>query len=338
MEEGLTYKKAGVDIKSAEAVLKRVKDRIRSTHGPGVLSDIGLFGGFFKLPAYQGQHPVLVASTDGVGTKLKVALLAGVHNTIGWDLVHHCVNDIATSGAEPLFFLDYFACGRLDPIVFEQVIEGLVGACRDNGVAILGGETAEMPDLYTGQDYDLCGTIVGLVDKEAVLDGTAIRAGDVLLGVASTGLHTNGYTLARKVLLAHYDVDAYVPELQSTLGEALLAVHRNYLPLIRKIKHATALHGIAHITGGGIVKNTARLLAEGLGLAIDWGAWEVPPIFQLIETLGRVPADDMRQTFNLGVGLVLVVRPDGVNDMVNRCQEAGYNAFEIGKVIPDEKS
>ncbi|RMG66231.1 MAG: phosphoribosylformylglycinamidine cyclo-ligase [Calditrichaeota bacterium] len=333
MSEGFTYKKAGVDIESAEAVLRRVKGSIRSTHGPSVLSDIGLFSGFFQLPVQGMECPVLVASTDGVGTKLKVALLAGVHKTVGQDLVHHCINDIATSGAEPLFFLDYFACGHLNSGVFEQVVEGLVTACRNTGVALLGGETAEMPDLYAADDYDLCGTIVGIVDKKDILDGSAIRPGDVLVGVASSGLHTNGYSLARKVLLAHYRLDQYMPELSTTLAEALLEVHRNYLPLIRNIRQYSVLHGIAHITGGGIEKNTRRLIGKGLDLLILWGSWEIPPLFRLIQTLGQVPETDMRQTFNLGVGLVMAVSAEQVDVILQQCKDSGYQAFPIGRVI-----
>ena len=310
-----TYREAGVDIAAGEETVSRIKGRVRETFTPGVLADIGAFGGFFALPLGY-REPVLVSSIDGVGTKLKVAVRAGQHHTVGQDLVNHCVNDIAVCGAKPLFFLDYLGTGKLEPDVAEQIIDGFAVACKANGCALVGGETAEMPGLYAAGDYDLAGSIVGIVERDGIVDGSRIEAGDVLLGLPSTGLHTNGYSLARAVLFEHFEVGDRPDELGGgTVGEVLLAVHRSYLDAIQALiaedpgsgPGQVLAHGFAHVTGGGLVGNTRRILPDGLGLAIDWSAWERPAIFDLIQRLGNVPEDDMRQAFNLGIGLVAVV-------------------------------
>lgn len=333
MNKSSTYKDAGVDIEKAENSLKSLKDRINGTHTPEVLSGVGLFGGFYDISQKGIQHPVLVSSTDGVGTKLKVAMLTGKHDTVGQDLVNHCINDIAVCGAEPLFFLDYFASGSLEPDVYEAVISGITVACRAAGVPLIGGETAEMPDFYQPGDYDMCGTIVGMVDKSKIIDGTRIAAGDLLIGIPSSGLHTNGYTLARKVLLEKYKVNDHVEALGMTLGEALLQIHLNYFPLIRSVSEAVKLNGMAHITGGGIVGNTRRLLADGLDLEINWQAWEQPPIFSLIAETGNVPAESMRQAFNLGIGLVFVVSEEHKGELLDILKDLNSKALQIGRVV-----
>jgi phosphoribosylformylglycinamidine cyclo-ligase len=328
----MTYREAGVDIEAGEALVARIRPWVRRTFRPGVLGDIGGFGGLFRLGELPYRDPVLVSSIDGVGTKVKVAIAAGRHDTIGRDLVNHCVNDIAVCGAEPLFFLDYFATGRLQLEVAEQVIRGLAEACRENGCALIGGETAEMPDLYAEGEYDLAGAIVGVVEREAMLDGSAVREGDVLIGLASSGLHTNGYSLARRVLLAHYGLDAHVPELGSTLADGLLAVHRSYLSAIRTLRRELAVHGLSHITGGGIVGNTRRVLPAGLALEIDWEAWPRPPLFVLIQRLGQVPEEEMRRVFNLGIGLVAIVSPSEAERALAVLASSGEQAWVIGRV------
>ena len=329
-----TYKEAGVDIDAGEEAVRRIKGHVRNTFTPGVLTDIGAFGGFFALEPGQYRDPVLVSSMDGVGTKLKVAQRVGKHDTVGEDLVNHCVNDIAVCGARPLFFLDYFAAGQLRPDVVEAVVKGFAKACTENGCALIGGETAEMPDLYARGEYDLAGTIVGVVERDAIVDGSQIEAGDVLLGLPSSGLHTNGYTLARKVLFERF-VAADTPDALGgeTVGEALLRVHKSYLDDIQALVSEGLAHGFAHVTGGGLVGNTRRILPDGLALDVDWEAWRRPPIFQLIQEVGEVPEDDMRRTFNLGVGLVVVI-PEAARDRALTVLGAlGEPAFEVGRVV-----
>jgi phosphoribosylformylglycinamidine cyclo-ligase len=308
----IDYKSAGVDIRAGEETVDRIKPLIKRTLTKDVLSDIGLFGGFYdaKFPEY--EHPVLVASTDGVGTKLKIAVLADKHNTVGHCLVNHCTNDILTSGAKPLFFLDYFATGKLNPEVAASVIEGFTDGCLENGCSLIGGETAEMPSMYADGEYDVSGTIVGIVEKSKIVDGKKIQKGDILIGLPSNGLHTNGYSLARKVLLSKYSVNDFVPELGMTLAEELLKVHRSYLQTITPLLENEMLLGISHITGGGIVGNTKRILQPGLSLDIDWQSWEIPPVFRLIQQIGEINEEEMREVFNLGIGLILVVRPENV--------------------------
>ncbi len=327
-----TYRDAGVDIDAGEETVQRIKPIVRETFTPGVLADIGAFGAFFELDLKAYRKPVLVSSVDGVGTKLKVAFRMRRHDTVGRDLVNHCVNDIAVCGAEPLYFLDYFSTGKLDPGVAEDVIRGFATACKDNGCALIGGETAEMPDLYAEGEYDLAGTIVGIVEKDQILDGSAIERGDVLIGLPSTGLHTNGYSLARKVLFEHFEVGDSPEELGgATIGEALLAVHRSYLRPIRGLIDAGLARGFVHVTGGGIPGNTARILPDGVDFEVDYSAWTRPPIFDLIQRLGNVPEDDMRRTFNLGIGLIIIVAEPDVDRAVAVLQTLREEPVVIGK-------
>ena len=329
-----TYKEAGVDIDAGEEAVRRIKGHVRGTFTPGVLTDVGAFGGLFALAQEGLRDPVLVSSMDGVGTKLKVAQRVDRHDTVGEDLVNHCVNDIAVCGARPLFFLDYFAAGVLNPDVVEAVVKGFAKACRENGCALIGGETAEMPDLYRAGDYDLAGTVVGVVERDAVVDGGAIGAGDLLLGLPSTGLHTNGYSLARKVLFGRF-VAADTPDALggATVGEALLRVHKSYLDAVQALVAEGLAHGFAHVTGGGLVSNTERVLPDGLALDVDWDAWSRPALFRLIQETGDVPEDDMRRTFNLGVGLVAVVPPDARERALAVLGALGEPAIEIGRVV-----
>src|SRR5712671_3624544 len=281
----MDYRQAGVDIDAGNETVRRIKSLARSTFTPGVLSDIGSFGGLFGLDRARFQEPVLVSSADGVGTKLKVAFMTGRHDTVGADLVNHCVNDILVQGAEPLFFLDYLATGRLSPEVAETIVGGIAAACRENGCALLGGETAEMPGFYADGEYDVAGFIVGVVDRERLVHGRAIAVDDVLVGVPSAGLHTNGYSLARHVIFDHLrlGVDSYVPELSRTVGDALLEPHRSYLPLVQPLLDAGRIKGMAHITGGGITDNLPRVLPHGTAAVVDTSAWDVPPIFEWLQ-------------------------------------------------------
>ena len=271
-----------------------------------------------------------MSSVDGVGTKLKIASLTGRHGTVGQDLVNHCVNDILTTGARPLFFMDYFATGKLDPDVAEQVINGFATACGDNGCALIGGETAEMPGMYAPNEYDIAGTIVGIVEKRAILNRNSVRPGDMLIGLPSTGLHTNGYSLARAALLPHFNLDAHFDDLGGTLGDALLAVHRSYLHTVYPLLAGGAIHGLSHITGGGIAGNTRRVIPEDCGLDIQWDAWTRPRIFSMIQELGSVDEDDMRRTFNLGIGLILIADPDAVPGLL--ADLASEQPVVMGKV------
>jgi phosphoribosylformylglycinamidine cyclo-ligase len=329
-----TYRDAGVDIDAGEETVRRIKPLVRRTFTPGVLADIGAFGGFFEPDLSGYEHPVLVSSVDGVGTKLKVAFRMHRHDTVGQDLVNHCVNDIAVCGAVPLYFLDYFSTGTLDPDVAEQVVRGFTHACRENGCALIGGETAEMPDLYAPGEYDLAGTVVGLVEKRKILDGSRVVAGDVLIGLPSTGLHTNGYSLARKVLFARFDVDDTPDALGGeTVGEALLRVHRSYLKPIQALQAADAAHAFVHVTGGGIPGNTARVIPDGLRYEVAYDAWERPALFRLIQQTGTVPEADMRRTFNLGVGLIAVVPEARIGEAVETLEALGEAPLRIGRVI-----
>lgn len=329
-----TYKDAGVDISAGEETVRRIKPLVKKTFTPGVISGIGAFGAFYQ-PDFSGyQTPVLVSSVDGVGTKLKVAVLAGRHDTIGADLVNHCVNDIAVCGARPLFFLDYFATGRLDPDVAEAVVSGFADACEQNGCALIGGETAEMPGLYDPSDYDVSGTIVGVVERERILDGSRVQPGDVLIGLGSTGLHTNGYSLARKVLFQHYALGDTPDELGGqTVGDALLAVHRSYLLAVMALTERELATGFVHVTGGGIPGNTPRALG-GHGFEIDYDAWERPGLFRLIQQLGDVPESDMRATFNLGIGLIAVVPAARADEAEAVWRDQGETPVRIGAVTP----
>lgn len=332
----LSYKEAGVDIERAEESTARIKQYAAATHNNQVLKSVGLFSGFFELPLSNYRQPVLVSSIDGVGTKVRVAEMAGAYETLGHDIVNHCINDIAVCGADPLFFLDYFAADRLDGAILESIIKGMSISCQQAGCALVGGETAEMPGVYAPRSYDLAGAIVGAVEKSAIIDGLNIRAGDRLLGLPSDGLHTNGYSLARKVLFEkkQYAVSEYIAELGSTLAEALLRPHKSYLKTIRNIRKLAGVKGIAHITGGGIVANTQRLLADELALAIDWDAWQQSAIFDLIQREGDISTEEMRRVFNLGIGLVLVVAEDGLDEVMSGCEE---RVVPIGSVVRKTK-
>ncbi|OGU10444.1 MAG: phosphoribosylformylglycinamidine cyclo-ligase [Ignavibacteria bacterium RIFOXYC2_FULL_35_21] len=316
-----TYKDSGVDIEAGDETIRRIKPLVKSTFNKNVLADIGLFGGFYEANFPEYEHPVLVASTDGVGTKLKIAFMTGVHDTVGQCLVNHGVNDILSCGAKPLFFLDYFATGKLEPTVAEQVISGFVKACRENGCALIGGETAEMPSMYQEGEYDVSGTIIGVVEKSKIVNGKNIIPGDVLIGLPSTGLHTNGYSLARAVLLEKYPVTQYFDELGCTLGEALLKVHHSYLHVVTPLLETGFIKGISHITGGGIIGNTKRILPEGTSLNIDWNSWETLPIFKLIQKEGNISDEEMRLTFNLGIGMLLVVDKSNVAQILSLCEK-----------------
>jgi phosphoribosylformylglycinamidine cyclo-ligase len=332
----MDYKASGVDIDAGNEAVRRIRSLARGTFTSGVLSDIGSFGGLFRLDCDRYQEPVLVSSADGVGTKLKVAFMTGRHGTVGADLVNHCVNDILVQGAEPLFFLDYLATGRLDPAVAEEVVGGIAGACRENGCALLGGETAEMPGFYADGEYDIAGFIVGIVERSRVIDGRSIVPGDVLIGLPSAGLHTNGYSLARRVLFetTGWTADTVVPELGATVGDALLAPHRSYLPVVRPLLSRQTLKGLAHITGGGITENLPRVLPEGCRAEIDLRAWSVPALFQLLQERGQIPRDEMFRAFNMGIGLVLVCAPSETEPIINTLARNGEpHAVRIGFVV-----
>lgn len=333
MKKATTYKDSGVDIAAGEELVDRIKPIVRRTFTEGVLSDIGAFGGFFR-PDFRGMsEPVLVSSVDGVGTKLKIAFAMNVHDTVGQDLVNHCVNDIAVCGAQPLFFLDYFSTGKLDVNVGEQVISGFAKACEENGCALIGGETAEMPDIYSDGEYDLAGMVVGVVDKQAIIDGSGIRAGDMLLGFPSSGLHTNGYSLARKVLLSQYSLHDAPDELGGvTLGRALLEVHLSYLPIVKLLRNNAGLTGMAHITGGGIPGNVSRIIPDGLRAVIDYDSWIRPGIFDLIQRAGSVDEPEMRSALNLGIGLVIVVRESAAGKIISILQSAGEKPVIMGNI------
>jgi phosphoribosylformylglycinamidine cyclo-ligase len=304
----MDYKASGVDIDASHETVRRIKALAKTTFTAGVLSEIGSFGGLFRLDTTGWKDPILVSSTDGVGTKLKVAFLANHHRTIGIDLVNHCVNDILVQGARPLFFLDYLATGRLQPDVAEQIVEGLARACKDNGCALLGGETAEMPGFYQDGEYDLAGFIVGAVDGELLINGRSIAAGDVLIGLPSAGLHTNGYSLARRIAFEHLglSVDSRVEELGGAIGEVLLTPHRSYLHAVYPLIVKGAIKGMAHITGGGITDNLPRVLPAGTAARVERGSWEAPAVFRWLQRVGDVPEDEMFRTFNMGIGLVLI--------------------------------
>ena len=331
-DKTFTYTDSGVDIKAGEELVNSIKDIVKETHGVEVLSNIGGFGGFFKPNLSSFKNPVFVSSVDGVGTKLIVAYKAQKYDTIGKDLVNHCINDIAVCGATPLFFLDYFSTGKLEKQTGIEVIKGFVTACKENNVALIGGETAEMPDIYKPGEFDLAGTIVGIVDESEIINGNKIRDGSVLIGFKSSGLHTNGFSLARKVLLSTYQIDDYIKELNVTLSEELLKVHKSYLNLIKELKKIEKVYGFSHITGGGIVGNTKRILPKGLGLDIDWQSWDRPIIYSLIQKLGNVPEEDMRATFNLGIGLIAVVDKSMVERVLEKAIHLGEPGIEIGRI------
>jgi phosphoribosylformylglycinamidine cyclo-ligase len=333
------YKASGVDIDAGNETVRRIRGLARSTFTSGVLSDIGSFGGLFRLEPGRFREPVLVSSADGVGTKLKVAFMAGRHDTVGTDLVNHCVNDILVQGAEPLFFLDYLATGRLAPAVAEAIVGGMAAACRENNCALLGGETAEMPGFYADGEYDIAGFIVGAVDRARLISGRAIAIGDVLVGVPSSGLHTNGYSLARRVVFDHLklDVGSYVEELQQTVGDALLEPHRSYLACVQPLLDGGRIKGMAHITGGGITDNLPRILPHGTAALVDATSWTVPSIFRWLQRAGSIPADDMMRTFNMGIGLIVVTSRDHAEALIGElAARGGRDARVIGEVVAGE--
>ena len=332
----MDYKSSGVDIDAGNETVRRIKKLAKATFTPGVLSDIGSFGGLFKLDTLAWKEPVLVSSADGVGTKLKVAFMANRHRTIGADLVNHCVNDILVQGATPLFFLDYLATGKLSPDVAEQIVEGLANACRDNGCALLGGETAEMPGFYADGEYDVAGFIVGAVDRSRIIDGRSIAAGDVLIGLPSSGLHTNGYSLARKIAFDELKlkIDSHLPELGETVGEAFLRTHRSYLPVIKPLLGRGMIKGMAHITGGGITENLPRVLPAGTAARVNRNSWRVPAIFRWLGESGRVPEYDLRRALNMGIGMILVAAAGDVDAVRADLLNAGEaNAVVIGDIV-----
>jgi phosphoribosylformylglycinamidine cyclo-ligase len=330
----MDYREAGVDISAADAAKARIKALARGTFNPGVLSEIGSFGGMFRPDLGRYREPVLVASTDGVGTKIQVARAMDVHDTVGYDLVAHCVNDILVQGAVPLFFLDYIALGTMDPERVEQIVSGFARGCAEFGCPLLGGETAEMPGTYAPGDYDLAGFIVGVVEKELALTGRDVREGDVLLGLPSSGLHTNGYSLARKALFdaAGLTVDTERPELGTTVGRALLSPHRSYLAALEPLLARRKVRALAHITGGGFPGNLPRVLPDGLGARVRTGAWTVPAIFRLIRAAGQVPDEEMYRTFNMGIGMVVVVAPGDLHDVEHSLERRGETSHVIGQV------
>lgn len=335
----LTYKNAGVDIDEGDRFIDIISPIVRKTFRPEVMTEIGSFGALFRLDTTKYKEPVLVSGTDGVGTKLKVAFMMDRHDTVGIDLVAMCVNDILTSGAEPLFFLDYFASGKLDPERASKVIEGIAAGCRDSGCALIGGETAEMPGFYSDGEYDLSGFAVGVADKGNIISGSDIKAGDALIGLLSSGLHSNGYSLVRKLFFDEKDmaVTAYIPELGLSLGEELLKPTRIYVKAWNALRDSIKIKGMAHITGGGIIGNLPRILPEGVSAVIKESSWPLPPIFRLISDWGKVPADDMRKTFNMGIGYIIVVPEEMAEDAVRILKETGFDSDKIGKIVNGNK-
>jgi len=327
-----SYKEAGVNIEAGEQAVREIKSLVKQTYTPQVLTELGLFGGCYAFPVKDYREPVLVASTDGVGTKLMVANLMNRHNTVGQCLVNHCVNDVLTTGARPLFFLDYIGTGKLQPETVKEIISGMSIACKENGCALIGGEMAEMPGIYNPNDYDLVGTIIGVVEKDQMLN-SRVKKGDVLIGLPSTGLHTNGYSLARKVLLAKYSVTDFSAELNTTIGDALLAVHRSYLKAIEPLLGDPDLHALSHITGGGIIGNTSRVVPENLTLKIDWQVWQRPAIFQLIQDTGEIDENEMRHVFNLGIGMILICAVSAVDKICRTLQDSGEKPLVLGEIV-----
>ena len=335
----VTYADAGVDIERANRTKKRIKYLAHKTFTKGVLSEIGGFGGLFAVDKAKYLDPVLVSSVDGVGTKLKVAFEMNVHHTLGADLVNHCVNDIAVQGAAPMFFMDYLATGKLEPEVAEKIVEGLAEACKHNGCALIGGETAEMPGFYPDGEYDLAGFIVGVVEREKIITGKNVEIGDVVLGLASNGLHTNGYSLARKLLfeVAHYTPETYVNELKGKVGNELMRTHKSYWPAIKRLVDGECVSAMAHITGGGITENLPRVLPRGVAAVIEMGSWPVLPIFEHLQTLGNVEQDEMLRTFNMGLGMLLVVPAKKFKKAQGLLERAGEKAYTVGRIVKGDR-
>lgn len=336
-EERLSYRDAGVDIDAANRTKAGIASLVASTRTPAVLSELGSFAGLCRVPSGL-RAPVLVASTDGVGTKLKIAFLTGRHDTVGHDLVNHCVNDVLVAGAQPLFFLDYVGMGRLEPGTVEALVMGVAEGCRENGCALLGGETAEMPDFYAAGEYDLAGTLVGVVEEERILGSARVRVGDRLVALASLGLHTNGYSLARKVLLERMGltVEDRFPGADESVGEVLLRSHRSYLAALRPALGRDGLHALAHVTGGGLLENLPRVLPPGARARVERGSWEVPAVFRTLQEHGAIADEEMFRAFNMGVGMVAVVAPEAVDEVVRDAGRAGVDAWLVGEVRPGD--
>ncbi len=332
-ERGLSYRDAGVDIDAANRAKGGIAALLRSTRTPDTLSDLGSFGGLYRVPAGL-RRPVLVASTDGVGTKLKLAFLTGRHDTVGEDLVNHCVNDVLVQGARPLFFLDYIGMGRLEPGTVETLVGGIARGCSANGCALLGGETAEMPDFYAPGEYDLAGTVVGAVEEERILDGTRVRRGDALIALASSGLHTNGYSLARRVVFDRMGLspDDAFPDAGGSVADVLLRVHRSYLGSLAPLMEEGVIHALAHITGGGLVENVPRILPEGLAARVETASWEVPPVFRVLQRGGGIARDEMYRAFNMGVGMIAIVDRSDAEAVLRRLRASGESAWIAGEI------
>jgi phosphoribosylformylglycinamidine cyclo-ligase len=335
----VTYADAGVDISRANRTKQRIKYLAHKTFTKGVLSEIGGFGALFSVDKTKYADPVLVSSVDGVGTKLKVAFEMNLHSTVGGDLVNHCVNDIAVQGATPLFFMDYLATGTLDSAIAEKVVEGIADACKHNGCALIGGETAEMPGFYPDGEYDLAGFIVGVVDRERIVTGKEVQIGDIILGLPSNGLHTNGYSLARKLLfeVARYSPETYVNEIKNKVGNELMRTHKSYWPVLKKLLDAQCVAAMAHITGGGITENLPRVLPRGTAAAIELGSWPLLPIFEHLQQLGSVPQEEMLRTFNMGMGMLLVVPSAKFKKAQSVLERVGEKAYTIGRITKGER-
>jgi len=339
LKKPITYADSGVDIDRADRAKQRIKYLAHRTFTKGVVSEIGGFGGMFAVDKKKFRDPVMVSSVDGVGTKLKVAFMMNVHHTVGGDLVNHCVNDIAVQGATPLFFMDYLATGTLEPEIAEKVVEGIAEACRHNGCALTGGETAEMPGFYPRGEYDLAGFIVGMADKSKIITGKDVAPGDVLVGLPSNGLHTNGYSLARKLFfeVAKYTPDTYINDLHGKAGAELMKTHKSYWPVLRKLMDAELIHAMAHITGGGITDNLPRVLPKGMAAIVEMGTWPVLPVFSHMQKIGNVPQDDMMRTFNMGIGMVLVVPSKKFKKAESVLDRAGEKYYHIGRIVKGER-
>jgi phosphoribosylformylglycinamidine cyclo-ligase len=337
--EQFTYRDAGVDIDAKMSALDRIKAHVKSTATPGMLSGIGGFGGLFRFDTSAHRDPVLVSSADGVGTKLKVAVALNRHDTVGQDLVNHCVDDILVTGARPLFFLDYIGAGKVRGETIEAVVSGLAAACRENGCSLVGGETAELPEMYHEGEYDLAGTIVGVVERDGILDGSAVKPGDKLVGLASNGLHTNGYTLVRKLLIEKLGMklDEHVEELGAMLGDELLRVHRSYLNPVTALRETVDVHALAHITGGGFQDNIPRVLPDGVGARVDTGSWDVPPIFELIRREANLSCAESHRTFNMGVGMIAVVAADDAPRSLEILAAQGLPSWVVGEIVAGQE-
>ena len=335
----LRYRDAGVNIDAADEALKQVKEDVRRTFDDRVLQDIGSFGAMYRFDPAGMKEPVLVSSVDGVGTKLKLAFMTGIHDTVGIDLVAHCVNDILVQGARPLYFLDYLACGKLQPDMIASVIRGLANGCRYAGCSLIGGETAEMPGMYSDDEYDLAGTIVGVVDRPNIIDGSTITEGDAIIGFPSSGLHTNGYSLARHICfdVAKLGVNDPMPGTGTTVAKALMEPHLSYSRLIQILTKIVKVKGMTHITGGGITDNLPRTLPANMGATVNAGAWEVPPVFSYLKRAGNVPDDDMLRTFNMGIGYLVIVNASQSDAMVDAAEQTGRPAYVLGHVVKGER-